>query len=322
MFRQHRRWSACAVSLAIGLSAGLYGQPAAANEGPTCTSLLEQFNAAIVSRSLPSAIGIENKIAVDPQCGGRLVEVQRQRAALELAKAQELISRGASTAEYEDLVVNADKPSVLWRAAVGLGDIRFSQRRFVDACIAYDRAIEIIKSKSKTPSAPDEALIKAVFNRAAESRMLAANEEGASSSFVAAAKDHRDGTVGGTMSQDIRGFKPTAVPIPIRFETASAQFTAIGQQAAQELLDAVRQQSPAQITLIGHTDERGASDYNMKLSEQRVRAVADFLKKNGVTAKISTFAKGKNEPLQLSGSSNLTKEDIWALNRRVVWQRN
>jgi outer membrane protein OmpA-like peptidoglycan-associated protein len=210
-----------------------------------------------------------------------------------------------------------------WQAAKLLGDIKFKDHKFAEATVAYERAIEIIKNVSLTPQAPDQKTIKAVFDRAVESKMLAANEEGNSRPvFVAAAKDHRDGTIGGAMSESIRDLKVETVPLPINFETATANFTQNGQQAANELLKAVLEQNPPQLTLVGHTDERGEADFNMKLSDQRVKAVAAFLKQNGVTAKIVTVAKGKSEPLQLADTSGLSREDIWALNRRVVWQRN
>jgi outer membrane protein OmpA-like peptidoglycan-associated protein len=287
-----------------------------------CDGFVKQFNSAISARNLSAAKNVETQIAVDASCGGHLVEVQQQRATLELQMAQQLIDGHAAPAQYQDLILDADKPEVLWRAAVGVGDIRFSQRHFVEATIAYERALEIIKNKFKTPVDPGAATIKVVFDRASESKMLAANEEsGAGSTFVAAAKD-RDGTVGGTMSEDIRGFKPTSVLVPIRFETASAKFTPPGEQAAKELLDALREQKAVNVTLVGHTDERGEAGYNMQLSNLRVKAVADYLRQGGITAKITTLAKGKSEPLQLSDISDLTREDVWALNRRVVWQRN
>jgi outer membrane protein OmpA-like peptidoglycan-associated protein len=303
-----------AASLAVGASASA--------ARADCETLLAKFNAAIDGRNVLSAKDLEAQIAVDANCGGRLIEVQQRRAALQLLLAQQLIDKHAATADYEMLLVDADKPDVLWRAAVGLGDIRLSQRRFGDAAVAYDRAIETIKNKSKTPTSPGEPTIKAILDRATESKMLAANDGVAGSVFVPAAKDHRDGTIGGTMSQDIRGFKPTSIPIPIRFETASAKFTPVGEQAAKELLDTLREQAPAELTLVGHTDERGEADYNMRLSDQRVKAVAAFLKQNGITAKVATIAKGKSEPLQLPDTSELSREDIWALNRRVVWKRN
>jgi outer membrane protein OmpA-like peptidoglycan-associated protein len=311
-------------SFCVVLAASLAICTTAFSAWADCDALLAEFNTAVDARNVLNAKALEAQIAVDASCGGRLIEVQKRRAALQLLLAQQLIESQAPAVDYETLVLDADKPDVLWRAAVVLGDIRFSKRRFSDATVAYERALETIKNKSKTPASPGEPTIKAVFDRAAESRMLAANDENNTfgSVFVAAAKDHRDGTIGGTMSPDIRGFRPTSVPIPIGFETATAKFTSIGEQAARELLEVIRQQSPSEVTLVGHTDERGEASYNMGLSAERVKAVAAYLKENGITAKVTTIAKGKSEPLQLSDTSELTREDIWALNRRVVWKRN
>lgn len=286
-----------------------------------CDALIAAFNSALAERSLDQVRETEASIAIDPVCGGRLVEVQRKRAALQLQIAGP-IQKGSVTAEQEKLVADADKPDVLWRAAVALGDLRFVQRKFVEATAAYERALEDIKNLSKTPTSPGQDVIKAIFARATEAKMLAANEEpGGTATYVAAAKDHRDGTLGGTMSADIRGFRPTTIPIPIGFETASTRFTPVGEKAANELLQAIRQQDAGELTLVGHTDERGQADYNMRLSADRAKAVADFLKQNGVTARITTIAKGKSEPLQLPDAVGLTREDLWALNRRVVWVR-
>jgi outer membrane protein OmpA-like peptidoglycan-associated protein len=288
-----------------------------------CDDLLKKFNAAIASQSLSDAKGLEAQIAIDGACGELKDEVQRQRAILELRTAQQMMNQKAPQADYENLIIDAEKPEILWRASVGLADIRFSQRKFAEAAGAYERALEIMKSRSKTPTEPDQATIKAVLDRASEARMLASSPETSDGKpvFVAAAKDHRDGTVGGSMSDNIRGFVVSAVSIPVQFETASAKFTTEGEKAAAELLEAIRDQHPAQITIVGHTDERGEADYNMRLSDQRAKAVASYLKQNGVTANISTVAKGKSEPLQLSNAADLSREEIWALNRRVVWKR-
>lgn len=288
-----------------------------------CDDLLKSFNAAIASQSLSEAKGLETHIAIDGACGGLKDEVQRQRAILELRTAQQMVNRNAPLADYESLVIDAEKPEILWRASVGLADIRFSQRKFSEAASAYERALEIMKSRSKTPTEPDQATIKAVFDRASEARMLASSPETSDGKpvFVAAAKDHRDGTVGGSMSENIRGFAVSAVSIPVQFETASAKFTTEGEKAAAELLEAIRDQHPAQITIVGHTDERGEADYNVRLSDQRAKAVANYLKQNGVSANIITVGKGKSEPLQLSNAAELSRDEIWALNRRVVWKR-
>ena len=287
-----------------------------------CGDLLQRFNQALEQRSLAEVTALEKQIAADAACGNRLVEVRQRRATLQLLLAQQLVDKSGKIPDYEGLVVDADKPEVSWLAAKMLGDMRFAQRAFADAARAYDRAVEIIKNASKTPSPPREEQIKAVTDLANRSRLLAANEESPGAIFVSPPKDYRDGSIGGSFSQDIRGFTPKNVPLPINFETASARLTRIGQAAADELATALREQNPQRITIVGHTDERGSHDYNMRLSSQRAAAVARFLRQKGIAAAVVTIAKGKTEPLFLADRSGLTKQDIWALNRRVEWQRN
>jgi outer membrane protein OmpA-like peptidoglycan-associated protein len=288
-----------------------------------CKELLDKFNQALESRALSEMTRLEAQIAGEADCGGRLVEVQRRRTALQLLLAQEKIDKGAALADYEALVVDADRPQVQWRAAKALGDMRFIQRRFDEATRAYERALEIIKNPSKTPSDPGPQAIEAVFDLATRSRMLAANEEasGAGPTFVSGTED-RDGTLGGAFSQSIRGFEPQMIPLPINFHTARSDFTPVGAAAARELVRALREQRPQKITIVGHADQRGGHDYNLRLSESRAKAVVKFLRDNGIKAAITPVGKGKTEPVLLSNTSGLTQEDIWALNRRVEWRRN
>jgi outer membrane protein OmpA-like peptidoglycan-associated protein len=281
---------------------------------------LDDFNSALAARNLATLKKLENAIAAEPECDQRLItEARRKRVAVELLAAQGLRDRNGYTGEYERLIADADKIDVSWRAAVAMGELRFRQRRFAEAARAFQRALETINNRAKTPKSPNTRTIGQIFHRASEMKLLAAGSDVAPV-FVAAAKG-RDGTIGGTMSQNIRGFEPKVVPLPIRFETASTHFTAVGEQAASELLTALREQSPQRITLVGHTDERGGTSYNMRLSAERADAVAKFLRQNGISARIITVAKGESDPLQLSETAGLTREDIWSLNRRVEWKR-
>jgi outer membrane protein OmpA-like peptidoglycan-associated protein len=290
-----------------------------------CVDLLERFNAAIAARALVEVKALEAQIAGDAVCGGRLVDVQRRRAALQLTLAPQIIGIvGHPDPEAERLLLEADQPEVLWQAAKALGDVRFSQRRYADATTAFERALEIIKNPAKTPRAPDQLTIRQIFDRATESRLLAANEQDKQRLpvYVPVAKDHRDGSPGGSFSEEIRGFEPTVVPLPIQFETASAVLSPVGQKAAEELLEALRNQQPKQLTIVGHADERGGDAYNLRLSEDRIKTVKKFLQDGGIQATITTSGRGKREPLKLEDASDLTQEEIWALNRRVEWRRN
>jgi outer membrane protein OmpA-like peptidoglycan-associated protein len=258
-----------------------------------CAELLGEFNQALQQRQIEVLLPLEQQIAVDAMCSRHLVEVQRRRAALQLRLASEMIAEGRPEADYEPLIVAADQPEVLWHAAQALGNVRFAQRQFVDAAMAYDRALEIIKNPSKTPTAPDSETIETIADRVVYSRQLAATqaEGGQAPVFVPAARN-RDGTVGGILSPNIRGFTPKSVPLPVTFHTAQTTFTEVGEAAAEEFLAAVREQQPETITIIGHADERGPHEYNMQLSSDRAQAVKNYLRDHGVTAAIVTLGKG------------------------------
>lgn len=116
-------------------------------------------------------------------------------------------------------------------------------------------------------------------------------------------------------------FDPHRIPLPVLFDTASAEMSDSAKRYAEDLLESLREVNPREITLFGHTDARGGYEYNMRLSERRAKAVANFLMRNGITAKIITIAKGKSEPLQLTDMVQLTRQEIWMLNRRVDWMR-
>lgn len=68
------------------------------------------------------------------------------------------------------------------------------------------------------------------------------------------------------------------------------------------------------IIIEGHTDERGTSEYNIVLGENRAQAVKDYLKNMGVQDKqISIVSYGKEKPA-VSGHNNFA----YSKNRRVV----
>ena len=307
-------WSASLCCVLLGMVA-----PAHAD----CQRLVDTFNHAVDAGQEAEAQKLVDQIALDPDCGRFQIAAQRRLAAFRLAAVQYLMARGRPHSEFERLLIEADRPEVLWQAAATHGEVRFGERRFVEAAVAFDRAIEVIKNEARTPSAPSKFEIEGLIERAAQARLLAANMPPGSErgGFVKTARDQRDGTLGGIYSRSVRGIVPRAIPVPITFDYAKTSFTSVGTEAAQELLSAIKEQQPGRIVLIGHTDIRGSAENNMKLSVARAEAVAAFLRDNGINAVMETGGKGASEPIHLSDTSGLTQDDVYALNRRVEWRR-
>jgi outer membrane protein OmpA-like peptidoglycan-associated protein len=288
-----------------------------------CQSLLEDFNRAIDAGTADLAEGLVDKISISSDCGRYQIMVERRLAAQRLNLVQLLMARGRPVSDYERLLLAAQAPEVLWQASATLGEVRFGERRFVEAAEAYDRAIEIIKNESMTPVAPSKFDIEGLVERCGEARLLAASGAGLAGNeqFVQTAKDQRDGTLGGIYSRSVRGIVPHSIPVPITFEYGTTAFTHVGEDAARELLAVLQQQRPAHVLLVGHTDVRGTAEFNMKLSRDRADVVAAFLHQNGLNVPIASDGKGANDPIKLSDTSGLSEDDIYALNRRVEWRR-
>jgi len=66
------------------------------------------------------------------------------------------------------------------------------------------------------------------------------------------------------------------------------------------------------ITIEGHCDSRGSSEYNLALGTRRANAVKDYLANLGVTAgRVTVISKGKEQPF-----CTTEDESCWQQNRR------
>ncbi|HEY7514816.1 MAG TPA: OmpA family protein, partial [Vicinamibacteria bacterium] len=67
------------------------------------------------------------------------------------------------------------------------------------------------------------------------------------------------------------------------------------------------------VTVEGHCDERGTTDYNLALGDRRARATRDYLVSLGVGAdRLEMVSYGKERPLDPSSNAA-----AWSKNRRA-----
>jgi outer membrane protein OmpA-like peptidoglycan-associated protein len=65
-----------------------------------------------------------------------------------------------------------------------------------------------------------------------------------------------------------------------------------------QLKDALVKYPETNITVIGHTDDKGTKNYNQKLSERRAKAVTDYVTRVGIDAnRLSAIGKGETDPI-------------------------
>ncbi|MBN2567946.1 MAG: peptidoglycan-associated lipoprotein Pal [Deltaproteobacteria bacterium] len=98
----------------------------------------------------------------------------------------------------------------------------------------------------------------------------------------------------------------------INFAFDRYDLNADARQKLERLADWLLAHSEFEVTIEGHCDERGTTEYNLALGERRAEAAKAYIVNLGVDVnRISTISYG--EELPLDPRSN---EEAWAKNRR------
>jgi outer membrane protein OmpA-like peptidoglycan-associated protein len=97
------------------------------------------------------------------------------------------------------------------------------------------------------------------------------------------------------------------------FETGSTSIKPAFNTTMDKLADIVNRYGKTSLTVVGHTDHKGTTEGNQKLSEARAHAVGQYLRDKGVKdVRVVEIGKGEVEPI----ASNDTEEGR-RMNRRV-----
>jgi len=193
-----------------------------------------------------------------------------------------------------------------WGTQVIRADIAAFEGRWQEAAKLYSQALDLINNPQATPQAPDTEVIQKVFQLASEAQILAGTLDSSEYS-----------TEHGVMLNNVRGFKPEKLLIPIQFEFNKSILNDEGKKSAQQLIKYIKQYNFKKITLIGHTDTKGSDMINDKISIQRALVLRKYLKNSGINIPITAIGQGKREPLILDDMNRYTEIEIDDLNRRV-----
>ncbi|MGA9521868.1 MAG: OmpA family protein, partial [Myxococcaceae bacterium] len=99
----------------------------------------------------------------------------------------------------------------------------------------------------------------------------------------------------------------------VHFTTGKSTILADSYSLLNQVVDAIVKSNVKRVRIEGHTDNRGSKKKNLSLSEQRARAVADYLIKQGIDpSRIESAGFGPDQPI----APNLTARGR-ELNRRV-----
>lgn len=101
----------------------------------------------------------------------------------------------------------------------------------------------------------------------------------------------------------------------IRFGFDQATLGGDAQGVLQKLAACLKQAPAKQVTIAGHADDRGTTQYNIALSARRAETARKYLADLGAGTKLETVSFGEEKPV----CSDAT-EDCWARNRRAEFQ--
>jgi peptidoglycan-associated lipoprotein len=105
-----------------------------------------------------------------------------------------------------------------------------------------------------------------------------------------------------------RGFSPD-----VYFDYDESNLSDDTRQKLSRNSDLLKSQPQFSVTIEGHADSRGTSEYNLALGERRANAVRDYLSSLGVAAtRMRTISYGKERPLCTE-----EVESCWSQNRRA-----
>ena len=110
-------------------------------------------------------------------------------------------------------------------------------------------------------------------------------------------------------TDELNAKKPLA---DVFFDLDRSDLTEADRAALQKDSEWLKKWPSTKITVEGHCDSRGTTEYNLALGERRAQAAKDYLASFGVgTDRVLTVSKGKEAPFCMEEN-----EGCWSQNRR------
>jgi len=118
--------------------------------------------------------------------------------------------------------------------------------------------------------------------------------------------------------EDIFGAALTAQPLPptrfiLYFQSGSTTLTSKSVKLIPQIFDAIKERDSSDISVVGHADTEGSKKRNLRLSQQRAKAVAELIATKEIDlASIEITSHGEGNPL-IKTADNVSERR----NRRV-----
>ncbi len=153
-------------------------------------------------------------------------------------------------------------------------------------------------------------LLAIVITGCSSKPKAAAEEPGAAAAGKRRGAERARGDAVRTDARDDRGNTVRLGPVYFDFDSTALRSDA---RAEIEGIAGYLKKNPAlQLTIEGHCDEQGTTEYNVALGDRRARAIRDYLARLGIEERrLAVISYGEERPAQSGGD-----ETAWAQNRR------
>lgn len=97
---------------------------------------------------------------------------------------------------------------------------------------------------------------------------------------------------------------PVHVTLHINFAFDSSVLPSSAKDDVDKLVRVLKENPPAKVIIVGHTDYTGSDEYNQKLSERRAASLGQRLVDNGIDGqRIEMSGKGEKEPIATNATA-------------------
>ena len=229
-------------------------------------------------------------------------------AGVELYEAQEALTRAENSWRRDD-----EEAEIAHRSA--LAELRVAVAEEAAARRTYETRAEELSSKrtSVRLAARDAEIASAEAAAAAES--IRADVAAGQAADATRRADLAEAKIAGleelAIQQTERGIVVTLDDV--LFASGRADLQPGAQRSLDRVADFLEAHPERNVAVEGHTDDVGADGYNQQLSEQRARAVADYLRSRGIAGgRVTSVGFGETRPLVANESASARQQ-----NRRV-----
>lgn len=122
-----------------------------------------------------------------------------------------------------------------------------------------------------------------------------------------------------TSEPSIKGDSDVSMDLKtVHFDFDKSNLTSAALETLKENAKYLKDNSELKVTIEGHTDNRGTSEYNLSLGQRRATKVKEYYVKLGVAGdRIETTSYGREKPIDTDNN-----ESAWSKNRRAETKKS